>query len=223
MRACSATAAVEERAEVRDVRVGVGDAVDLGPHAVGLELLEHGLEAGVGRLHLEERLHRVEARRRAHAAGLGGGRLRGGFGVRLRELGAFIGRLRQREAALEGDEVHRRRRGAAALVLARGVGAHRGLGVVLHGQDAVADAEAPEPEQREAARSVVADGLVVGGLAADHAAEGDEAVEASARAGEADRGRGARARPAPRPSPAAAPALAIAARAPASSASAMSR
>ena len=119
--------------------------------------------------------------------------------------------------------MHRRLGGAAALVLARGVGAHRGLGVVLHGQDAVADAEPLEPEQREAARAVVADRLVVGRLAADDAAEGDEAVEPPARAGEADGGRELeRARHLHRLLPGAGRSS-IAARAPARSASAMSR
>ena len=91
MRACSVTAAVRSARKCARSGLGKGHPVDLRPQPVRLELLEHRLEPGVRRLHLEERLHRVEARGRAHAAGLGGGEAR---------LGGVHSRVRHPEAAL---------------------------------------------------------------------------------------------------------------------------
>ena len=62
---------------------------------------------------------------------------------------------------------------------------------------------------------VVADRLVVGGLAADHAAEGDEAVEVARARPRGGSPSGSRARPAPRPSRGGRRASSSAARAPA--------
>ncbi len=183
---------------MREVGLGIGRAVDLGAEAVRLELLDHGLEPGVRGLHLKQRLHRVEPRRRAHPAGLGRGEARRLAGRHLRRRprdlprrGSCLraARARRPEAAGERHQMQRRLGGAAALVLAGGIGADRGLRVALHRQDAVADAEPVQPEQHQPARRIVADRLVMRGLAADHAAERDVAVEFARPAGEPDRRR----------------------------------
>ena len=137
-------------AAIRSARKCAGRArrsgpVDLGADPQRLELLDHRLEIGVGRLHLEQRLHRVEAGRRAHSARLGGG-----------GRAAVIRRVRARPVAPEPpgdrDQLQAGVGGAAALVAGLRIGADPTLRMVLDGQDAVADRDPFEPEQGQSAR-----------------------------------------------------------------------
>ena len=72
------------------------------------------------------------------------------------------------------------------LVHPRWIGAGLGLIAVLDGQDAVADAEALQTQKRQRARAVVADGLVMGGFATDHAAKRHVTVEIREPLGDGD-------------------------------------
>ena len=114
-------------------------------------------------VHLVERLHRAEARD-----------------------AALVGRAGRRHLAslpfsqfrFECDHRKRRFRRRAALVHLAHPRARPGLLVVLDGQDAVADRKPMrDGEIHERSRGFVRDGVVVRGLAADDAAEGDIAIE----------------------------------------------
>ncbi len=79
----------------------------------------------------------------------------------------------------------------AALVAAVGSRTHQRLRLVLDGQDAVADRKpVADREILQRARGLGADMVVMGGLAADHAAERDKPVKPPAgRGGQRDRRR----------------------------------
>src|SRR3546814_9363622 len=79
-------------------------------------------------------------------------------------------------------------RRVAALVLAAHVGARPGLLVVLAGDDAIAERQGVlAGEVLQLAGALAADVVIVRGLAADDAAEGDVAVEAVAPREEVNR------------------------------------
>jgi len=65
---------------------------------------------------------------------------------------------------------------AAAFVLPCRLGAGLRLRHVLDGQNAVADAQTLKPQLHQAARAVVADRIIMGGLAANDAAKGHKPV-----------------------------------------------
>ena len=67
------------------------------------------------------------------------------------------------------------------------VGANDRLGLVLDGEDAVADGEALKRQVHQRARAFVRHDLEMIGLAADHDAERDESAEAAASRGQGDR------------------------------------
>src|SRR5579859_4826152 len=86
--------------------------------------------------------------------------------------------------ALQGDHRKAGPRRLAALVLLVDPSPRQGLRLVLHGEDAEADGEVMRERQLlQAARALLADVIVMRGLAPDHAAQGDEAVEARALGG----------------------------------------
>ena len=90
-----------------------------------------------------------------------------------------------------------------ALALAPAARALHGLGLGVHGQDGVAERDGVgDGDLHQPVVGVVADDVVVRGLAADDAAEHDAAVEAGAGVVRADQVRPSRPAPAPGESPA---------------------
>ena len=196
MRACWLTAAVSSARKCGEVGLGVAGAVDL------------GAERGASRTPRSPPRGRrrpppsgtAPARRRSAppSASAAPGRRWGGrrsFGrspVPRKPAGAGAKRrasaIRCRAASAAPPPLSLRRRDRRGPRPARG---SRRSGCRCR-------CDALEPEQRQAARAVVADGLVVRGLAADHAAERDVAVEGARPGSRARSPSGSRARPAPR-------------------------
>src|SRR4051812_29311285 len=81
------------------------------------------------------------------------------------------------EPRLQPQHGQRRLGRLAALVLLVRSGPGEGLGLVLDGEDAVADGEAVEGERHDPARALAGDDLEMIGLAADHDAQRNEGVE----------------------------------------------
>ncbi len=150
--------ACDDVAKQRNIGLGIFGVVDLAADPIGLEFDEDLLEPLAGDIHLIQRLN---SRETCRGPGLAGHQA---APTMLRSFSDY--RARERSAG----------RVAAFVALPR-IGAHHRLRLVLDGQDAIAERQAQSQRYiHQSARAFVGDELEMIGLAANDAAERDNAV-----------------------------------------------